>query len=127
MLDAHDDLSPLAAVTANNLACLYRRKGQLDKALHQLRRAAKIEGMCASPRGPADTQINLCVVLSEQGRHDEAAGHASHALRLVQERRSRGPNPPHPMSTRAARFTLPSLLTPRRPSDTRLSRTAAAR
>ena len=84
LLDYEGELSPLAAVTANNLACYYRRKQQLDKALHQLRRASQIEAQCAAPRGPADTQINLCVVLSELGRHEEAAGHAGHALRLVE-------------------------------------------
>ena len=47
LLDYEGELSPLAAVTANNLACYYRRKQQLDKALHQLRRASQIEAQCA--------------------------------------------------------------------------------
>ena len=68
-LDAR--LSPLAAVTANNLACFYRRKGLLQQALTQLLRAAAIEVRLKSPRGPADTQINLCVVYSELNRHEE--------------------------------------------------------
>ena len=76
--------SPLAAITANNLACYYRRRGKLDQALAQLRRASAIEARCANPRGPADTQINLCVVLSELGQHEYALAHAAEALRLIE-------------------------------------------
>ena len=84
--------SPLAAVTANNLACYFRRRGQLERALAQLRRAAEIESRCDVPRGPADTQINLCVVLSEMGRHGEALAHAKSALALIEaeDRRASG-------------------------------------
>ena len=76
--------SPLAAVTANNLACYYRRKGQLESALEMLLKASDLEKRIAAPRGPADTQINLCVVFSELNRHGEAAAHAAEALTLME-------------------------------------------
>ena len=75
---------PLAAVTANNLACYYRRKGQLNEALKQLRRASEIEVLSSLPRGVADTQINMCVVLSELGQHQSAKDHALRALTLIE-------------------------------------------
>ena len=81
---ALDPESPLAAVTANNLACYYRRKGKSKTALAQLRRAVEIESKSRAPRGLADTQINLCVVLSELGQHDFARQHAAQALRLIE-------------------------------------------
>ena len=84
LLDLEGGVSPLAAITANNLACYYRRQGLLKKALHQLLRASAIEAQCEAPRGAADTQINLCVVLSELNRHSEAVMHAGRAVRLVE-------------------------------------------
>ena len=76
--------SLLAAVTASNLACYYRRRRKFKSALLHLRRAVDIEAQCHEPRGLADTQINMAVVLSELGQHDSARQHTMQALRLIE-------------------------------------------
>ena len=93
--------SPLAAVTANNLACCHRRRGNLKGALACLRKAVQIEsrtGMVAND-AMAETQINLCVVHSELGSHDLARQHAAKAVDIMEE--DAGAVPvfhPHPAS-----------------------------
>ncbi|CAM9497860.1 unnamed protein product, partial [Scytosiphon promiscuus] len=74
------------AVTYNNLACYYRRRGKLHSALQYLHKALKIEAKMGSRvEHPADTHLNTCAVLSQIGRHQGALEHAQSALILLQE------------------------------------------
>ena len=98
LLDVTDELNTLVArtanaLTANNLACCYKREGDLSRALHHLRRAEHLEGAAAK----ASTQLNLCAVLVSMAEHPEAVpsesrfslaaatrAHGVRALRLVE-------------------------------------------
>lgn len=71
-------------MTYNNLACYYRRVGRLHAALKYLKRALRIESRLDRVVHPADTHVNICVVLSQLGRHAEALRHAQASERLVQ-------------------------------------------
>ncbi|KAF1781937.1 hypothetical protein PC129_g12659 [Phytophthora cactorum] len=68
------------AVTLNNLACYYRRQGNLHKALTYLTKALKIESRLDNLPNKADTHLNMCAVLSQLGKHQSALGHAQSAL-----------------------------------------------
>ncbi|ETP55210.1 hypothetical protein F442_00227 [Phytophthora nicotianae P10297] len=68
------------AVTLNNLACYYRRQGNLHKALTYLTEALKIESRLDNLPNKADTHLNMCAVLSQLGKHQSALGHAQSAL-----------------------------------------------
>ncbi|EEY70354.1 uncharacterized protein PITG_05749 [Phytophthora infestans T30-4] len=68
------------AVTLNNLACYYRRQGNLHKALTNLTEALKIESRLDNLPNKADTHLNMCAVLSQLGKHQSALGHAQSAL-----------------------------------------------
>jgi len=71
------------AVTYNNWACYMRQLGRLHSALANLRKALALEQRCVRVAAPADTHINLCTVLSQLHKHDEALEHARLALDLV--------------------------------------------
>jgi tetratricopeptide (TPR) repeat protein len=71
------------AVTYNNWACYMRQVGNLHSALASLRRALALEQRLAKVASPADTHINLCSVLSQLHKHDEALEHARTALSLI--------------------------------------------
>ncbi|OWZ21569.1 hypothetical protein PHMEG_0003860 [Phytophthora megakarya] len=73
------------AVTLNNLACYYRRQGNLHKALTHLTEALKIESRLDNLPNKADTHLNMCAVLSQLGKHQSALGHAQSALILLHE------------------------------------------
>lgn len=73
------------AVTLNNLACLYRRQGNLHKALTYLTDALKLEARLEHVANRADTHLNMCAVLSQLGKHQSALGHAQSALILLHE------------------------------------------
>eukprot|EP00753_Platysulcus_tardus_P000804 PLAT10727.1.p1 GENE.PLAT10727.1~~PLAT10727.1.p1 ORF type:complete len:822 (-),score=319.69 PLAT10727.1:129-2594(-) len=73
------------AVTFNNLACYYRRRGKLHAALTYLQKAVKIEARLTHVDNPADTYLNLCAVLSQLGRHKAALDNAQTALIQLQE------------------------------------------
>jgi tetratricopeptide (TPR) repeat protein len=77
LLSEHNDTS--RAVTLNNFSCYYRRVGKFRTALKFLERALLFEDESA------DTHLNLCAVLSQMGRHTEAAEHAMQAVILLQE------------------------------------------
>ena len=77
---------PLLAITLNNLACYYRRRGQPKMALGFLLRALEIESRCRAPHKPADTHLNACAVQSQLGRHQQAMQHCKAALQLLQVR-----------------------------------------
>ncbi|RLN47996.1 hypothetical protein BBJ28_00000379 [Nothophytophthora sp. Chile5] len=73
------------AVTLNNLACYYRRQGNLHKALVYLTEALKIESRLDNLPNKADTHLNMCAVLSQLGKHQSALGHAQSALIFLHE------------------------------------------
>jgi tetratricopeptide (TPR) repeat protein len=73
------------AVTLNNLACYYRRQGNLHKALTCLTEALKIESRLDNLPNKADTHLNMCAVLSQLGKHQSALGHAQSALIFLHE------------------------------------------
>lgn len=73
------------AVTYNNLACFYRRKGKLRSALAYLKKTLRIEAMLDDVENPGDTHLNMCAVLSELGRHQQALEHARLSLILLQD------------------------------------------
>lgn len=75
----------LRAVTYNNMGCFYKSMSKLHTALQYLRKAQKIEersqGRCQNPAG---THLNLCALLSQMGKHQEALHHAERALKLLE-------------------------------------------
>lgn len=73
------------AVTLNNLACYHRRQGNLHAALTSLTKANKIEEKLDEVQNRADTHLNMCAVLSQLGRHQDALEHAQSALILLHE------------------------------------------
>lgn len=73
------------ATTLNNLACYYRRLGKLHSAMTSLKRALELEKRLENVRNAADTQLNMCAVLSQLGKHQEALEHAQEALITLQE------------------------------------------
>ncbi|DAZ99090.1 TPA: hypothetical protein N0F65_008395 [Lagenidium giganteum] len=73
------------AVTFNNFACYYRRQGNLHKALGYLNEAIKIESKLENIPNRADTHLNLCAVLSQLGKHQNALEYAQSALILLHE------------------------------------------
>merc|ERR1719174_3596795 len=84
----------LRAVTYNNMGCFYKSMSKLHTALQYLRKAQKIEersmGKCQNPAG---THLNLCALLSQMGKHQEALQHAQVAQKLLEE------NPPAEVSS----------------------------
>lgn len=74
------------ATTLNNLACYYRRLGKLHTAMTCLKQALAIEKKTLKDtKHAADTHLNMCAVLSQLGKHQEALQHAQAALVALQE------------------------------------------
>jgi len=71
------------AVTYNNLACYYRKRGKLRTALNYCRKALGIEAKMQENVKSADTHLNMCTILSELKRHEKAIVHARIALKLL--------------------------------------------
>merc|ERR1719262_1047277 len=75
----------LRAVTYNNMGCFYKSMSKLHTALQYVRKAQKIEersnGKCQNPAG---THLNLCALLSQMGKHQEALQHAERARKLLE-------------------------------------------
>ena len=72
------------AITYNNLGCYHRKRGKLRTALGFVRKALDLEGALKTPSAKsADTHLNMCTILSETGRHDQAIQHARTALKLL--------------------------------------------
>jgi tetratricopeptide (TPR) repeat protein len=72
------------AVTYNNLGCYHRKRGKLRTALASVRKAIAIESnMKEGAARRADTHLNMCTILSELDRHDQAINHARTALKLL--------------------------------------------
>lgn len=83
-LVARDSL-PLRATTYNNLACYYRRTGKVRTALSYLIQALELEIKIDQPKTLADTHINLCAVLSQLDRHEDALQHSMLSIILLQD------------------------------------------
>eukprot|EP00438_Fugacium_kawagutii_P015890 Skav226663 [mRNA] locus=scaffold861:15645:20263:+ [translate_table: standard] len=64
-------------LTLGNLAALHMRGGKPNVALKYLKEA---EALGAPPAEAAATQLSLCALLSQLGRHKEAEHHASEAV-----------------------------------------------
>lgn len=73
------------ATTLNNLACYYRRLGKLHAAMTCLKRALELEKKLHNVRNAADTHLNICAVLSQLGKHQQALEQAQEALIILQE------------------------------------------
>merc|ERR1719343_479789 len=75
----------LRAVTYNNMGCFYKSMSKLHTALQYLRKAQKIEersqGKCQNPAG---THLNICALLSQMGKHQEALQHAHLAVGMLE-------------------------------------------
>merc|ERR1712217_926299 len=75
----------LRAVTYNNMGCFYKSMSRLHTALQYLRKAQKIEessnGKCQNPAG---THLNICALLSQMGKHQEALQHAHVAAQMLE-------------------------------------------
>lgn len=63
------------ASTYNNFAVYYRKIGKLHAALSFLQKCLRIEEDLET-NGVADTNLNLCAVLSQLGQHEKALEHA---------------------------------------------------
>lgn len=72
-------------MTLNNLGCFYRRTGKLRTSLHYLEQALEMELKSENPTSIADTHLNLCAVLSQLKRHEEALEHVLMAIVLLQD------------------------------------------
>merc|ERR1711920_529707 len=76
----------LRAVTYNNMGCFYKSMSRLHTALQYLRKAQKIEersnGKCQNPAG---THLNICALLSQMGKHQEALQEGHLALKILED------------------------------------------
>ena len=77
LLCEYDDQSK--SRTFNNLACYYRKIGKVRIALTYLQKALKID-----LEGP-NTHLNMCAVLSQIQKHEEALQHAMQAVVFLQD------------------------------------------
>lgn len=83
ILTAHDEAGH--AVTLNNLGVYFRRCNKLHTALNYMRQAVSIEERLDNVHQPGDSHINLCVTLSQCGRHKQALKAGLRALQLLQQ------------------------------------------
>lgn len=73
------------STTYNNLACYYRRTGKIRTALTYLIQALELELKIEQPKTLADTHLNLCAVLSQLDRHEDALQHVMLSIILLQD------------------------------------------
>ena len=73
------------AVTLNNLGVYFRRLNKLHTALRYMRQAVDIEEKLPNVPRAGDTHINLCVTLSQCGKHKAALKAGQRALQLLQQ------------------------------------------
>lgn len=75
----------LRAVTYNNMGCFYKSMSKLHTALNYLKKAQKIEERIGHKcQNPAGTHLNLCALLSQMSKHQEALQQAQCALKLLE-------------------------------------------
>ncbi|CAD8095344.1 unnamed protein product [Paramecium sonneborni] len=70
--------------TFNNLACYYRKMGKTRTALQYLQQALQIELQQKQSNSLPDIYLNLCAVLSQLERHDEAIQHIYLSIIMLQ-------------------------------------------
>lgn len=73
------------STTYNNLACYYRKTGKIRTALTYLIQALELELRIEHPKTLADTHLNLCAVLSQLDRHEDALQHIMLSIILLQD------------------------------------------
>ena len=77
--------SQFKSTTYNNLACYYRRTGKIRTALAYLIQALELELKMDASKALADTHLNLCAVLSQLDRHEDALQHVMLSIILLQD------------------------------------------
>lgn len=88
-----DTRKKLLAVTYNNQGCFYKRVGELDLALEYLKEALELEEEGATEiTNRAGTLLNICAIMSQTDRHEEALQCALKALRLLKKQSDDSPN-----------------------------------
>lgn len=85
----------MRAITYNNFACLFRKTNKLRNALQYLEAALILEYKTLNDEGtvsenliisnPCEIHLNICAILSQLGKHDQALSHAMKALILIQD------------------------------------------
>ncbi|CAM9783500.1 unnamed protein product, partial [Phaeothamnion confervicola] len=90
-----ESAAELEILTCNNMACLYRRSGELQEALEWLRRALALSAAEGVTDNVAVTHLNVCAVLSQLRRHAAALEHAQAAVYFAQDEISRVVPPRH--------------------------------
>lgn len=82
----------LRAVTYNNMGCFYKSMSKLHTALQYLKKAQKLEEKSGIKcQNPAGTHLNLCALLSQMGKHQDALQHADRALKLLEAQSGTAP------------------------------------
>jgi len=96
-----DDRKKMAAITLNNMSCMYYRMGCHKVALRHAERALRIEASSKKWDNPAVTHLNMAVILSkvcpapcalilhhdisQLKRHEHAAQHCECALAVLED------------------------------------------
>lgn len=73
------------AVTMNNFACYYRKVGKLKLAIEYLKSSLDIEIKLNNQSTLADTHLNMCAILSQLQKHEEALQHSLMSVTLLQQ------------------------------------------
>lgn len=81
------------AVTLNNLGVLFRRQNKLHTALQYMRKAAEVESTLDNLKQPGDVHLNLCVTLSQCGKHAAALKAIKRCIQLLQQELFEGVHP----------------------------------
>eukprot|EP00002_Diphylleia_rotans_P013546 TRINITY_DN2646_c0_g1_i1.p1 TRINITY_DN2646_c0_g1~~TRINITY_DN2646_c0_g1_i1.p1 ORF type:complete len:690 (+),score=138.16 TRINITY_DN2646_c0_g1_i1:91-2160(+) len=73
------------AITLNNLACFCRKKGKFQDALNYVKSAIDIEAQLdvSEVENPAGSVLNMCAILSQLGRHEEALASCKRAMAFL--------------------------------------------
>ncbi|KRX09430.1 hypothetical protein PPERSA_01630 [Pseudocohnilembus persalinus] len=71
-------------ITYNNFACYYKKVGKVKLALIYLEKALKID-ISLESKTLADTRLNMCAILSQLDRHQEALEHVLMAVINLQD------------------------------------------
>lgn len=75
------ELNKLYSLTMNNLGCYYIRISKPNVALNYMKKALKNDVESGQPASYiSSTKLNICAVLSELNRHDQAIIFASSAI-----------------------------------------------
>jgi tetratricopeptide (TPR) repeat protein len=82
-----DNRRRLMAITCNNQGCFFKRVGELELALQYLKEALELEQEGEDEFvNKAGTLLNICAILSQTGKHEEALQNALKALGLLKQR-----------------------------------------